>query len=204
MPTDSPAASTAAAKPPLKAPSSRWRNIAFGFFVFMVVTLLFAMCDGAYLPRFLMASWNYRAFAIWIMLLPLSAFATACLLRGQPLRVMLFFLSLTSFVFPSSFMAWFAWTEGDAVAQDSKASVRVLLSEVRVDKHTYRLYQSNCGATCSLDLVLMDEVLWPNLGMKWVRAEWYLARQAQGSLMLDGNTLQVQDDGKVLYSKVID
>ncbi|MFZ4285640.1 hypothetical protein [Variovorax sp. HJSM1_2] len=72
-----------------------------------------------------------------------------------------------------------------------------LISEVQSDKTAYRLYRTNCGATCAFGLNLREE---RDLfgGLKLVSQKWSLYRASKGQLKLKQASVVVVDGDQVL------
>lgn len=63
---------------------------------------------------------------------------------------------------------------------------------------TYRLYLTDCGATCSHGLLLRKEID-TNLGVKLVRREWSVYKQNEAKLTISNNVVKVVNGGITLY-----
>jgi hypothetical protein len=72
-----------------------------------------------------------------------------------------------------------------------------LLSEAQAGAVMYRLYRSDCGATCAVGLDLREERDLP-LGVKLVSPKWSLYRAAEGSVKLEQSAVLVVHGENVL------
>jgi hypothetical protein len=72
-----------------------------------------------------------------------------------------------------------------------------LLSEANDGALTYRLYRTNCGATCAYGLDLREE-LDLFLGFKLVSELWSKYRADQGQVYVNGSKIQVRNGSDIL------
>lgn len=72
-----------------------------------------------------------------------------------------------------------------------------LLSEAYAGPVAYRLYRTNCGATCAYGLELREERNFLP-GMKLVSPKWSLYRASEGAVKVDHSSVLVVKGGDVL------
>jgi hypothetical protein len=72
-----------------------------------------------------------------------------------------------------------------------------LLSEAYAGPLAYRLYRTNCGATCAFGLELREERELP-LGMKLVSPRWSLYRASEGTVKVEQSAVLVVKGEDVL------
>ena len=75
-----------------------------------------------------------------------------------------------------------------------------LLSEAQAGNVAYRLYRTNCGATCAFGLDLREERDLP-FGVRLVSPKWSLYRASEGTVKVDPSSVIVVD-GEVILAKV--
>ena len=83
---------------------------------------------------------------------------------------------------PCGLYALLAFVGGSAVKNNIDPSF-TLLSEATVSWGTYRLYQTNCGATCAYGLLLRKEFDTP-LGIKVVSRIWSAYREEPATVQV--------------------
>jgi hypothetical protein len=76
-----------------------------------------------------------------------------------------------------------------------------LLSEAKSQQAHYRLYRTDCGATCAFGLVLRKEYDLP-LGMKVVSPVWSLYRESEGTVSVESSTIKVRRGLVVLWEQI--
>jgi hypothetical protein len=109
------------------------------------------------------------------------------------------FLISVGLIFPASLFSFFGFVEGFHVLSDGNSS-DVLLAEVRHENATFRLYQTNCGATCAYGLVLNKE--FSGFGpVKLVSPIWFADREDVAELRLNSNgMIEVARGNYVLFA----
>jgi hypothetical protein len=145
-------------------------------------------------PRFTSSALNYWAVAFAALLLPVLIGLVALTLpqaRRRRFGVILAGLLGLPCFFVSSCAAL------DAPALASSDLSYELLSEARSDSTVWRLYRTNCGATCAFGLDLREERELLG-GIKLVSPKWSQYRASEGVLQLEGTKVRVVDDGALL------
>lgn len=146
--------------------------------------------------RFARAEINYWVTAGLFLAIPVPLIVAALTLRVLAARVACGLGAIAqaapSFVCAYLVLIW----GGDAKGDFDPSMERIeQLSEGRT---TYRLYRTNCGATCSFGLLLQKEIDLP-LGIKLVRPLWDQDRAYSGTVQRVRDTLQVVNDDIVLW-----
>lgn len=146
--------------------------------------------------RFANPSMNYWAVFVPSVALP---FALAALVAALlPVKRWIGFCVVWFLcAIPCSVFSLFAYYEAVSVQAQGEDGSFMLLDSVVVDSADYRLYLSNCGATCSWGLVVRAERNGP-FGIKVVRSIWSEYRTLdEAQLMLAApNVLRVvESDG---------
>ena len=138
---------------------------------------------------------NHVALALVLVLIPTLIFWTAIFVQNKWLRrsgmCVAVLLTIPSLLI-SAFVIFTAPKQSEVV--DSSYQ---LLSEVSNGSVVYRLYRTDCGATCAYGLSLRKEreLL---LGTKLVSPLWSLDRADKGNLVITGLTIQIVDGSNVL------
>lgn len=73
------------------------------------------------------------------------------------------------------------------------------ISQVQNGRLAFRLYRTNCGATCSFGLALRREIDLP-LGLKLVTVLWGKDREDQAMVRRDSGMIQVVNQSNVFWS----
>ena len=165
----------------------------------LAAVVLLATALNLWLPvklRFATPAMNYWAVLALAVSLP---FAVATLLAAllPAKRWIGFCVAWFLCAVPCSIFSLFAYYEAASVRAQGEDGSFMLLDSVVVDSVDYRLYLSNCGATCSWGLVVRAERDGP-FGIKVVRSIWSEYRTLdEAQLMLAApNVLRVvESDG---------
>ena len=105
--------------------------------------------------RFGYAPLNYWAVAALALLLPLTVLWVALRLPRRSLKIAGLVLSAVV-ALPSLVFVALAWLEWSQLTNNVDSSFE-LLSQGRAESASYRLYRTDCGATCAYELVLRKE-----------------------------------------------
>jgi hypothetical protein len=84
-------------------------------------------------------------------------------------------------------------------ALDTSVS-RELISEAKLKRAHYRLYRTDCGATCAVGLVLRKEYDLP-LGVQVISPAWALHRESDGFVSVEGSTIRVRKGDVVMWEQ---
>jgi len=145
--------------------------VAFG------VTLL----PGPWLPRFTFDPLNYWFTALSAITIPASLVVLGIALHRSPLRIAVLVIAAAAAVPLIPFGLLAAYEGRRAVGAEHPSHKR--LAEVSTSSYTYRLYLTNCGATCAYGLELRKEI--SILGFaKLVAPVWSAYREEPAELRL--------------------
>lgn len=72
-----------------------------------------------------------------------------------------------------------------------------LVGQAQAERVSYRLYRTDCGATCSFGLELREELDLP-FGVKLVMPKWSMYRAAEGTVRVEGSSLLIENGNDVL------
>lgn len=137
---------------------------------------------------------NHWVFAVAAISFPFLAGWLALSLPGAWVRVLAQIFIILLFI-PCLLIASCAALEAPRIGEVDKGYE--LISEAADGAVTYRLYRTNCGATCSYGLSLREErTLF--LGAKLVSHTWGLDRVSEGRVVLKDSRVLVLDGEKVL------
>ena len=160
-----------------------------------VIVLLIATLGAAFvmfgpLPmnvRFYRPAINEWAFAAFLVLIPLLILQLFRNVRHRTLRTFGIGFSLI-LACPALLAAFFILVAAPS-PWDSEDASQLLLSEATSDAGTFRLYRTDCGATCSFTLVLWREIDTP-IGIKLIAPVWMRDKEYEGRV-------EVSNDGHV-------
>lgn len=164
------------------------------------------LCCGIYLAlptntyhvEFKNAYFNHLAAAALVLGLPLSLFWIAGRLLHRGFRVFVgsaaYLMALPCLLFALIAMitAPAAWSSDPSFDQ---------IAEVERGYVAFRLYRTDCGATCSTGLALRREVDLP-LGLKVVSNVWGKYKESVAKLEFIGTKLRVTNDSDLLWEGV--
>lgn len=152
------------------------------------------------MPRFVAASLNYWFFAAAAAAVPASIVLLAVRSKSTVARIIGVALGLLLAI-PLVPMAAIAAMEASDVAAADDPSHR-LLGEIRERSGgVFRLYQSDCGATCGRGLTLYREFEYMNV-VKLVFPVWSKQRQGNDTLHVSPlGQVQVLDGEHVIYER---
>ena len=165
----------------------------------LLVAVLLAAALNLWLPvklRFASPAMNYWAVCVLAATLPVAAATLVALIvpvrRWATFGVVCLFCAI-----PCWAIALFAYYEAVSVQEQGDDGSFLLLDSLAVENVNYRLYLSDCGATCSWGMVLRAERDGP-FGMKLVRSIWSEYRtldEAQLTQVGPGVLRVVEKDG---------
>lgn len=162
--------------------------------ILILATFAQAMLDLPYRPRLDSPVANYWAVAVLAALTPMLALEAARLIPKKWLRRTAFF-GAALLVIPCLLISICAMLEAPRPSEPDMSYE--LLSEVRADRLAYRLYRTNCGATCAYGLELREELDLP-FGVKLVSPKWSLYRASEGAVKLEQSEVLVMKADDVL------
>lgn len=132
--------------------------------------------------RFNYTPLNYWAALLLSIALPLSVFNVGIRLGNKILRILGICVSLLVAA-PSLTASLFIGAEALDVQSKNNDSSLELLHQIPVGIFTYRLYRTDCGATCAFGLSLRKEIDTP-IGLKLVRSVWSKYREDVAKLIV--------------------
>ncbi len=166
--------------------------------ILVLVIALVTYCSAGALwqIRFSYVPANYWMAAILSISLPISMLWVALRIQRKLLKIVaIVFTVLVALPFLLfSALALFESTHIENNTDNSFA----LISEGKRFGVYYRLYRSDCGATCSTDLVLRKEYD-SHVGIKLVTPIWFERHQPTGTIQVDDRgTIRVMDGEQLL------
>lgn len=169
-----------------------------GLIVLMLSTALFVQaCADLPYPyelRFSMPAFNYWSIAFAAVGIPLAIALIGLAIRGSfSRRLMIGLAGILALPF-GLFSGCAAMEAPELGAADSSFE---LLSQVEAGEEAYRLYRTDCGATCAYGLVLRKERDWCGI-VKSTTPVWSLYRADQGTIVINGGKLKVMRGETVL------
>ncbi|HTD90918.1 MAG TPA: hypothetical protein VK663_09665 [Burkholderiales bacterium] len=168
-------------------------------FLALVIVLLIYCITAPWQIRFSYVSLNHWAAATLAVSLPLSMLWIALRTKRKSLKIVGIVLSALV-ALPSLLFSTLALLESISVVENNVDRSFTLMSEGKGSSAYYRLYRSDCGATCSTDLVLRKEYD-TQVGVKLVTQVWFRRHQSTGTIQIDDRgTIRVVDDGQLLAS----
>ena len=170
------------------------RVFAWAALALVLAMFMQAMLDLPYCPRFASVTANYWAVAALAAVTPVLAFLVAKSIPRTRLR-RLVFIGAGIVVLPCVLISSCAVLEAPRPSETD--SSYELLSEASAGKVAYRLYRTNCGATCAYGLELRKEIALP-FGVKLVSPKWSLYRASEGALKLEAASVLVMKGDDVL------
>jgi hypothetical protein len=158
----------------------------------ILAVLAQAVLGLPYRPRFASPTANYWAVAALSTLTPVLAYLLALTVPRKWMR-RTGYVGATALLLPCLFISSCAMLE--APRPFGPDTSYEFLSEVRTGRFAYRLYRTNCGATCAYGLDLREELDLP-FGVKLVSPIWSLYGASEGAVKLEESfVVVVNEDG---------
>ena len=145
--------------------------------------------------RFQYAPLNYWVASALAFALPVSVLWLCVRVSSRATRVALA-LAAAVMALPCAIFVFFSLLTAPTSGVDASFEK---ISQIQNGRLAFRLYRTNCGATCSFGLVLRREIDLP-LGLKLVTALWGKDREDQAVVRLDSGMIQVVNRSNVLWS----
>lgn len=139
---------------------------------------------------------NYAVCALLTMSLPLSLAWLALRLPWRTARG-LGVLAALLLALPCLLFACLVAFSGSLVQSNVDPAMEFIHEASTGAKH-YRLYRTNCGATCAFGLLLREEIDLP-IGMRLVTPRWSADRMENGNVVLDAQSVRVVDGDAKLW-----
>ena len=164
-----------------------------------VTAVLFYTASGMpWQPRFVYEPLNYWLPATLALSIPALVLWISLNIPRRLFRVGGIVASLLIAI-PCALFAMLGWLDSKNVENNVDPSFE-LLSQRQVKSVYYRLYRTNCGATCAYGLVLRKEYD-SILGVKVVTPMWSQYRASEGEIVLgDTSTVRVVHGSRVLVT----
>lgn len=176
-------------------PDSHTLRAPFALLAVLMAIIAQALSGWPMQVRFGYAPLNYWAAAALALLLPLTVLWVALRLPRRSLKIAGLVLSAVV-ALPSLVFVALAWLEWSQLTNNVDSSFE-LLSEGRAESASYRLYRTDCGATCANGLVLRKEYDSP-FGFKLVSPVWSLNRASEGTVQVQGSVVRIVNGSNVL------
>jgi hypothetical protein len=139
------------------------------------------LVSGPWVPRFTFEPLNYWFMAASALAIPAS-FTWLAIATPGFWRKALAFVAASSTAIPLVPLGFIALSEATSVAE-GKNLPHLRLAEISNGRMVYRLYRTDCGATCAYGLQLRKEV--DMLGViKFVSTVWAADHETEGALRL--------------------
>ncbi|WP_141514161.1 hypothetical protein [Ramlibacter sp. WS9] len=141
-----------------------------------------------------MPTFNYWSIAFASVGIPIAIALIGLAMRGSlPRRLMIGLAGILALPF-GLFSGCAAMEAPELGASDISFE---LLSQVEAGDEAYRLYRTDCGATCAFGLVLRKERDWWGI-VRSTTPVWSLYRADQGEVLLVDRKLKIMSGGAVL------
>jgi hypothetical protein len=173
------------------------RKFSYILFGIVVGAIAFNWAGWPFQLRFSHPHLNYWAYASLCVLLPFSMFISAMGIEQKGVKVIGLLLSVV-LALPLSLLAFFAIDEAKDIMDRGEDYSFKLLDQASTSTGMFRLYLTDCGATCGHGLLLRKEFDTP-IGIKLVFPEWSVYRQSEARLDNSPNSLKVVNGSIVLY-----
>jgi hypothetical protein len=175
-------------------PPKAVRFLATTVLVIIVAVIAQAVLGLPYRPRFASPAANYWAVAALSALTPLLTYFLAPRIPRKWMHLSSF-VGATALLLPCLFISSCAMLEAPRLFGPDTSYE--FLSEVRTGRFAYRIYRTNCGATCAYGLDLREELDLP-FGVKLVSPIWSLYGASEGAVKLEESSVVVVNKGGML------
>ena len=172
----------------LKIPRDFSLSVAFAALAAIAVLTVQSLLHLPYQIRFSSPALNYWLVACSAFAVPVLLFWISRKLETKWLRTLVIVLSVL-LLLPCAVIAGCATLEAPTANEKGDGSYE-LISEASDGSKNFRLYRTNCGATCAFGLDLREEreILW---GAKLVSPMWSLYRASEGRVVVKKSTVSV-------------
>ncbi len=170
------------------------------FLALLILALIAVMMTQSiyklpYQVRFTLPALNYWIGAVMALSVPVLLFWISRSLGRKWIRGLVMSLSVL-LLLPSLVISGCAALDAPAANERLDGSYE-LISEAAGESSNFRLYRTNCGATCSFGLDLREERD-TFLGVKLVSPMWSLYRASEGRVVVEKSTVRVLHGNDVL------
>ena len=167
-------------------------------FIAVAAVLFYTASGMPWQPRFVYEPLNYWLTATLALSIPALMLWIALNIPRRLFRVGGIVVSLLIAI-PCALFAMLGWLDSKNVEGTVDPSFELISQRQNKSAH-YRLYRTNCGATCAYGLVLRKEYDLI-LGVKVVTPIWSQYRASEGEIVLEGtSTVRVFHGSRVLVT----
>lgn len=167
------------------------------FLIALLSVIFFNLVGWPFKVRFNYAPLNFWAVVFLYFSLPVAIFLAGWSSKNDNLRATSIIVAVLTGI-PSCLIGLFASIEATDIQRNGVDASFIFLREVSSGVYSYRLYRTDCGATCAFGLELRKELITP-IGIKLVTPLWSAYRFEKGDISLvTGNKIQVTSEGKHL------
>ena len=142
---------------------------------------------------------NYFAVSFLLFILPISALIESLFVKGKMYKIIFGVCILVAAVplYVGGGVAAFA---GYEIYKDKRDPFKLQVDSVSNELGTFRLYQTNCGATCSFGLLLQREFDLP-IGIKFTKEIWATENgtEGNGKILSGEHSIKIIENEKVLF-----
>ena len=167
------------------------------FFVAIAAVIVFILGGWPFQVRFTYPPLNYWAVAALFFAIPFGLLALTWAFQGRILRAVIVVLAVLVGI-PAGTVGLVVSSEARRIQNSGVDSSFVLLQEISSGTYRYRLYRTDCGATCAFGLVLRREFVTP-FGLSIVNVIWSKYREDDAQLSLGKHKeIQIITQGTIL------
>jgi len=167
------------------------------FLVAIAALILFSLGGWPFQLRFTHPPLNYWAVAGLFFAIPFGVLALTWFFQGRILRGFIVVAAVLVGI-PTGILGLVVSSDASQIQNSGVDSSFELLQEISSGKYRYRLYRTNCGATCAYGLVLRKEFVTP-FGLSIVDEIWSKYPEDDAQLALDKHKeIQIISRGTVL------
>ena len=159
------------------------------FLVAIAAVIVFILVGWPFQVRFTHPPLNYWAVAGLFFAIPFGVLAMTWFFQGRTLRGIIVVAAVLVGI-PAGVLGLVVSSDASRIQNSGVDSSFELLQEISSGKYWYRLYRTNCGATCALGLVLRKEFVTP-FGLSIVNVIWSKYREDDAQLSL-GNHKEIR------------
>lgn len=173
--------------------------VAFTLLCLVGFLLLFNLGGWPLKIRFAAPSMNYWFVALLSIAVPISLALAAMTFQRRALKAVGIAVAAIA-TLPALLFSTFAAFEAVKIGKEGRDASYQLLGDISHGRYTYRLYLTNCGATCAYGLDLRRE-LDSSVGLKLVWPVWSKYRtEPSAELRLVDGVIQIIENGVVIGS----
>ena len=165
--------------------------VGIGFLVFWTSFFFKVRFNSPYL--------NYFAVSFLLFTLPISALIESLFVKGKIYKI-IFGVCILIVAVPLYVCGGVSAFAGYEIFKDKKDPFKLQIDSVSNEMGTFRLYQTDCGATCSFGLLLQPEFDLP-IGIKFTKEIWATEKETDGNgkIISGEHSLKIIENDKVLF-----